>query len=156
MGGSMLERLNQLVDDIQSLNSKLVLLIGPPRSGKTRLLEGLANHRQLTVFKVGGSLGRQLLAIPNAQRHLTAAALLSDLAAQHSKDGLVIFDNIELLFDQSLRLDPLDLLKRNGRTRRVVAAWPGELSNNRLAYATMGHPERQDYAVDGLVPFEIN
>jgi hypothetical protein len=156
MGGSMLERLNQLVEDIQSLNSKLVLLIGPPRSGKTRLLEELANQRQLTVFKVGSSLGRQLLEIPNVQRHLNAAALLLDLAAQHSKDGLVLFDNIELLFDQSLRLDPLDLLKRSGRTQRVVAAWPGELSNNRLAYATMSHPERQDYAVVGLVPFEIN
>ena len=152
----MLERLNKLVDEIRCLNSKLILLIGPPRAGKTHLLEDLAKHRQLTVFSVGGALGRQLLAVPRAQRHLSAATLLTELAADHSRDGLVIFDNIELLFDQSLRLDPLDLLKRNGRTRRVVAAWPGELSNNRLAYATMGHPERQDYAVDGLVPFEIN
>ena len=104
MGSSMLERLNQLVDDIQSLNSKLILLIGPPRSGKTRLLDELAKQRQVPVFKVGGSLGRQLLAVPNAQRHLSAAALLSELAADHSRDGLVIFDNIELLFDQSLRL----------------------------------------------------
>jgi hypothetical protein len=152
----MLERLNQLVDDIQNLNSKLILLIGAPGSGKTRLLEELGRQRQVTVSKVGSSLGRQLLAIPGAQRHLRAATLLSALAADHSRDGLVIFDNIELLFDQDLQLDPLDLLKRTGRSRRIVAAWPGELNNNRLTYAMIGHPERQDYAVDGLVPFEIN
>lgn len=152
----MLERLNHLIDDVQSLNSKLIVLIGPPRSGKTRLLRDLGKHRRMTVLNVAGSLGRQLLAISSVQRHLQAAAFLCDLAADHSKDGLVLFDNIELLFDQSLRLDPLDLLKRSGRTRRVVAAWPGDLINNRLTYATMGHPERQDYAVDGFVPLEIN
>jgi hypothetical protein len=152
----MLERLNHLIDDVQSLNSKLIVLIGPPRSGKTRLLRDLGKHRRMTVLNVAGSLGRQLLAISSVQRHLQAAAFLSDLAADHSKDGLVLFDNIELLFDQSLRLDPLDLLKRSGRTRRVVAAWPGDLINNRLTYATMGNPERQDYAVDGFVPLEIN
>ncbi len=152
----MLERLEQLVDDIRSLNSKLILLIGPPRSGKTRLLNKLAKCRQLSLLNVGSDLGRQFLAVPKSQRHLKATALLNELAGGHSGDGLVLFDNIELLFDRMLQLDPLDVLKRRGRTRRVVAAWPGELINNRLTYATMGHPEHQDYAVDGLVPFEIN
>lgn len=152
----MLERLGQFIDDLQSVNSKLILLIGPPRSGKSRLLNDLAALRQMRVFNVGRSMSRQLLTVPITQRRLVAAKALSDLATDHSRDDLVIFDNIELLFDQSLKLDPLDLLKRNGRARRVVAAWPGELSNNRLAYATIGHPERQDYAIDGVVPFEIS
>jgi predicted AAA+ superfamily ATPase len=151
----MLERLNRLIEDVRSLNSKLILLIGPPRCGKTRLLDGLAKHRNTTVLNVGGSLGRQMLEITGTQRHLQAAALMSALAADHSKGGLVLFDNIELLFDQSLRLDTLDLLKRNGRTRCVVAAWPGEFNNSRITYATLGHPERRDHAIDGFVPFEI-
>lgn len=152
----MLEKLEQLVGEVGSLNSKLILLIAPPRAGKTRLLNSLAKRKHITVFNVGGALGRQLLAIPHAQRHLRAAALLKDLVDGHSDDGLVLFDNIELLFDRTLQLNPLDLLKRHARMRRVVAAWPGELHNARLAYATMGHPEHQDYAVNGLIPFAIH
>jgi hypothetical protein len=35
--------------------------------------------------------------------------------------GVVLLDNIELLFDRRLRLDPLDLLKQLARARWVVA-----------------------------------
>jgi hypothetical protein len=152
----VLERLDQLVDEIGSLNRKLILLIGPPRSGKTRLLNDLAKRRQIAVLNVGSALGRELLAVSSARRHLKTAALLKDLADGHAAVGLVLLDNIELLFDRTLQLNPLDLLKRHAHAHRVVAAWPGELNQDRLSYATMGHPERQDYAVDGLVPFEIN
>ena len=68
---------------------------------------------------------------------------------------MLLLDNIELLFDRTLQLDPLDLLKRHAHARRVVAVWPGELRDGRLTYAEMGHPEHQDYGLDGLVPFEI-
>jgi hypothetical protein len=71
-------------------------------------------------------------------------------------DELVLLDNIELLFDCSLRLNPLELLKRQGHVRRVVAVWPGELSRGRLIYGTMGHPEYQDYGTEGVVLFQVN
>ena len=72
---------------------------------------------------------------------------------------LLLLDNIELLFDRSLQLDPLDLLKRHAHAKRVVAVWPGELQGDartgRLTYADMGHPEHQDYSLAGVVTFEI-
>lgn len=152
----MIEKLENLVDDITSLNSKLVLLIGPPRSGKSRLLAQLSERRDTPVLNVAATLGRQLLAIPSTRRHLQAADLLSDLADETARQGLLLLDNIELLFDRTLHLNPLDLLKRHAHAGRVVAVWPGELRENRLYYAATGHPEHQDYGIDGLVPFEIH
>lgn len=151
----MLERLDRLVDEVGHLQSKLILLIGSPRSGKTCLLRSLGKHRQTAVLNVGASLGRQLLTVPHAHRHLKAAALLKDLADADARDNLAIFDNIELLFDRALRLNPLHLLKQHAHARRLVVAWPGELHNNRLTYAAIGHPEYQDYGINGLVPLEI-
>jgi hypothetical protein len=151
----VLERLAQLVDDVGNLNSKLILLIGPPRSGKTALLDKFSNFKQAAVLNAGGALGRQLLGVPIAQRHIRTVALLMGLVAEYSREELVLIDNIELLFDQTLQLNPLDLLKRLARVRRVIAAWPGELNSRRLAYATMGHPEHRDYPVDGFIPFEL-
>ena len=152
----MIEKLENLVDDITSLNSKLVLLIGPPRSGKSGLLAQLSERRDTPVLNVAATLGRQLLAIPSTRRHLQAADLLNDLGDQTARQGLLLLDNIELLFDRTLHLNPLDLLKRHAHAGRVVAVWPGELRENRLSYAATGHPEHQDYGIDGLVPFEIH
>src|SRR5262245_13896634 len=120
----MFERLDRCVDDVAGLNSKLILLIGKPGCGKTDLLNALAVRRHKTVVNVGAALGRLLLEVPAAHRHARAAALLQGLAAAHGADGLVLLDNIELLFDRSLKLDPLGLLKQQARVRRMVATWP--------------------------------
>ena len=152
----MIEKLEKLVDDITSLNSKLVLLIGSPRSGKSGLLAQLSERRDTPVLNLGAGLGRRLLAIPSTRRHLHAADLLKDMADETTHDELLLFDNIELLFDRTLQLNPLDLLKRHAHARRVVAAWPGELREKRLSYAATAHPEHQDYGIDGVVPFEIH
>lgn len=152
----MIEKLEKLVDDITSLNSKLVLLIGPPRSGKTALLAQLSERRDAPVLNVGAALGRQLLAVPSTRRHLQAADLMKDLTDETTRHGLLLLDNIELIFDRSLQLNPLDLLKRHAHARRVITVWPGDLQERRLSYATTGHPEHQDYGIDGLVPFEIH
>ncbi|MGQ3354013.1 MAG: BREX-3 system P-loop-containing protein BrxF [Phreatobacter sp.] len=151
----MIEKLDRLVEDISSLNSKLILLIGPPRSGKSELLRHLAERRRARVLSVGATLGRELLSVPAPRRHLLAADMLKELADGFVSRGLLLLDNIELLFDQTLQLSPLDLLKRHAHGGGVVAVWPGELQESRLSHATTGHPEYQDYGIDGLVPFKV-
>nr|WP_288131094.1 BREX-3 system P-loop-containing protein BrxF [Accumulibacter sp.] len=135
------------------------MLIGAPQTGKTLLLHALARRRGLAPLNVGMELGHRLAAIRQRQRHLQTTTILRELADQHARGDLLLLDNIELLFDRSLQLDPLDLLKRHAHAKRVVAVWPGELQGDartgRLTYAEMGHPEHQDYSLAGVVPFEI-
>ncbi|MCJ9707519.1 BREX-3 system P-loop-containing protein BrxF [Bordetella hinzii] len=151
----MLTRLDRLVDEIAALHSKLILLVGRPGCGKSALLAELANRRGMKVMNVGAMLGGRLAAMPQRQRALQANVVMRELADEYANGDLVLLDNIELLFDQSLKLDPLDLLKRHAHARRVVGVWPGELRDGRLSYAEMGHPEYQDYGLEGVVPFEI-
>lgn len=150
----MLGQLEHLVDEVRSLNSKLTLLISQPGSGKTALIAELANQRDMKVMNVGATLGSRLAALPQRQRALQTNAILRELADEYANGDLLLLDNVELLFDQTLKLDPLDLLKRHAHSRRVVAVWPGELVDGRLTYAQIGHPEYQDYGLNGLVPFE--
>ena len=151
----MIEKLERLVDEVGALQSKLVLLIGAPQSRKTALLHSLAKRRNVAPLHVGAELGSRLAGLPHRQRHLQTTTILRELADQHVTGDLLLLDNIELLFDRSLQLDPLDLLKRHAHAKRVVAVWPGELRDGRLTYAHTGHPEHQDYGLAGLVPFEI-
>ena len=151
----VIEKLERLVDEVGALQSKLVLLIGPPNAGKTALLHSLAKSKGVTPLNVGAELGGRLAGMPQRQRHLQTTTLLRELADQHARGDLLLLDNIE----RSLQLDPLDLLKRHAHAKRVVAVWPGELQGDartgRLTYADMGHPEHQDYSLAGVVPFEI-
>lgn len=151
----MLDALDRLVDDVSALHSKLILLIGGPHSGKSALLDALGSKRDLTPLRVGAELGSKLAALPQRRRQLQTTSILRELADQHAKGNLLLIDNIELLFDRTLQLDPLDLLKQHARVRRVVAVWPGQMNEGRITYATTGHPEHQDYGMDGLVPFVI-
>ncbi len=151
----MVDQLETLVQEVSALHSKLILLVGPPRAGKTALLSELADRQSAKVMNVGAALGKRLAAMTQRQRILQANVAMRELAEEYANGDLLLFDNIELLFDQSLRLDPLDQLKRHAHARRVVAVWPGVLRDGRLSYAEMGHPEYQDYGLDGLVPFEI-
>lgn len=149
------DRLDRLVDEIAALHSKLILIIGGTNVGKTALLNELAMSRNAMPLNIGSALGRRLAGVPQKERPLQTTSILRELADEHAVGDLLLVDNIELLFDRTLQLDPLDLLKRHAHARRVVAVWPGQLRDSRLNYAEMGHPEHQDYGLEGLVPFSI-
>lgn len=152
----MIDDLERKIADTASLNSKLILLIGPPRSGKTALLSQLSDRINVQVLNVGLALGRDLLALPRTRRHLQVSELFKSVADTAVSHDLLLVDNIELLFDRTLRVAALDLLRSQARVRPVVAVWPGELRENRLSYAVSGHPEQQDHSPDGAILFRVN
>jgi len=151
----MLEQLERLIGEIGDLNSKLVLLVGASRSGKTKLLRELGAKLNIEPLNVGLELGRRLAATPNNKRGFSAGELLREIADKERTDDPLLLDNLELLFEKGLQINPLDLVKRLAHSKRVVAVWPGELRGDRLIYADMSHPEHRDYSRDGVVVLEI-
>lgn len=151
----MLEKLEQIIGEIGDLNSKLVLLVGASHSGKTKMLRELGAKLNIEPMNVGMELGRRLAATPNNKRGFSAGELLREIADKERKDDPLLLDNLELLFEPSLQINPLDLIKRLAHSKRVVAVWPGEFRGDRLTYADMSHPEHRDYSRDGVVVLEI-
>lgn len=151
----MIAKLERLIGEIGDLNNKLILLVGPSRSGKTRLLRELGGKLNIEPLNVGLELGRRLAATPVNKRGFSAGELLREIADQERTEDPLLLDNLELLFEPSLQINPLDLVRRLAHSKRVVAVWPGELRSDRLVYADMGHPEHRDYSCDGVVVLEI-
>lgn len=148
-------KLERLIDEIDDINSKLILLVGPSRSGKTQLLRQLGDKLSIEPLNVGMELGRRLAATPNSKRGFSAGELMREIAERERTDDPLLLDNLELLFEPSLQINPLDLVRRLADSKRVVAVWPGELRGDRLVYADMSHPEHRDYSRDGVVVLEI-
>lgn len=151
----MTDSLEQLVRDIRALQSPLILLVGPPGSGKTQRLRQLAAKLNSESINLGLELASLLAATPNNKRGFSAGELLREITNDHKTGDLLLLDNLELLFEPSLQINPLDLIKRLAHAQPVVAVWPGELRGDRLTYADMSHPEHRDYSREGVVVFEV-
>lgn len=154
-GRNLIAKLERLIGEIGDLNSKLILLVGPSRSGKTQLLRQIGAKLNIEPLNVGLELGRRLAATPNNKRGFSAGELLPEIADKERTEAPLLLDNLELLFEPGLQINPLDLVRRLAHSKRVVAVWPGELRGDRLVYADMSHPEHRDYSRDGVVVLEI-
>ena len=150
-----LERLQCLIADAAQLHSKLILLVGGMSTERDQLLAALQDSLQVVPLNLGISLAGALIELPQRDRHLQVGNLLREIAQSQAPTGPLLMEGLELLFDASLKVNALDLLKRQSQARPVIASWPGEWRNGRLTYAVLGNPEYQDHAADGVIVFEI-
>jgi DNA polymerase III delta prime subunit len=151
MAKSIPIRLRDAVDDSQDLYHRLVLLVGPAGSGKSRQLLELAETCATRVINLNLALSGELLELTQRQRVLRIPVILESLAKnatvadEAGSPRPVILDNLEILFDTSLRQDPMRLLQALSRNRPVVVAWNGALLGRSLTYAERGHAEYRSY-----------
>ena len=130
--------------------NRLVLLVGEAGSGKTGMLQDIAGELNTSVVNVNLALSSQLLELTTKQRPLKLPKILGQIV--DNADPPVVLDNLEILFDKSLKQDPLRLLQGISRNRSVVASWNGAVTDGMLFYAEPGHPEYWRYeSVDALI-----
>lgn len=144
------DQLLQALSDSRGCYHQLTLLVGPARSGKTTALNDLASAVKSTITNVSLAIASDLLELTPRQRSLRIPDLLNQIIETDS--SIVLLDNLELLFDTTLKQDPLRLLQGISRKKTIVATWQGFASDNKLIYSEIGHPEYRIYdAVDGLI-----
>ena len=85
-----------------------------------------------------------MLELSKKQRARQIERLMQSMASEAPSE-VIIIDNTEILFDTSLKVDPLRLLKSVSRNRTVVATWNGHMSDGFLTYAEPHHPEHVSY-----------
>jgi hypothetical protein len=83
------------------------------------------------------------------QRKLKAEEVIGDLL-RGTNHHMVCLDNTELLFDPTLSLNPLGLLRNLSRNGLVIATWSGMLEDTSLVYAYPDHPEYFKQTVHGF------
>lgn len=126
------------------LYHRLVVLVAPAGAGKTAALRDVHERTGAPMLNVNLELSRQMLDLTERQRALQLPRLLSGILNAAQAD-VVLLDNIEVLFDVSLKQDPLRLLLGLSRNKTLVAAWSGHTNNQHLVYSMPDHPEYKRY-----------
>lgn len=136
--------LDALCETAATLYHRLVLVVGPARSGKTRLLQAVAAANGWPLINLNQRISELLLELTQRQRALRIPRLVDDVLGS-TRASVVLIDNLELLFSPELAQDPLRLLQGLARNRTVVASWPGHMVGKQLTYAEPSHPEYRRY-----------
>jgi hypothetical protein len=136
----VIQRIGQAAD----LYHRLVMLVAPAGSGKTAALQDVHERTAAPFVNVNLELSRRMLELTERQRALELPRLLADIVGTSASE-VVLLDNIELLFDVSLKQDPLRLLQGLSRNKTVVAALSSSIRDQHMVYATPDHPEYKKY-----------
>ena len=142
------QQLSETVRATQGAYHKLTIIAGPSGVGKTRLLKQLAAELQLPSINLSLLLSQSLLSQTRRQRALKAEEVAIEIIDEHLQSGLCL-DDTELLFDSTLRLNPLTFLQDISRNRLIVASWNGTLAGGELRFGYTGHPDAFSQAVSG-------
>jgi hypothetical protein len=146
MAEPLADRVIKSIGHAAELYHRLVLLVAAAGAGKTAALQNVHERTGAPLVNVNLDLSRRMLDLTERQRALQLPRLLSEIVGSSAAE-VILLDNIEVLFDISLKQDPLRLLQGLSRNRTVVAAWNGSIESERLVYATLDHPEYRRYPV---------
>lgn len=144
------------INEVQKKDEKLVLIVGQPGSGKSKVMRSFADMRGWRYLDADQLITTELLELVPRVRAREAPGVMGKVLAASAADVYLI-DGIQTLFTPLLQLDPLFLLRHLSRKHTIVAAWPGSFENGslRFEYNSGVANGRQQYAVDGLTLIQL-
>jgi len=150
MAEPLADKVIRRMDPAAELYHRLVLLVAPAGAGKTAALQDVHERTGAPLINVNLELSRHMLDLTARQRALQLPRLLAEIVGASATD-VILLDNIEVLFDVSLKQDPLRLLQGLSRNKTVVAAWSGTTDGEYMVYAEPDHPEYRRYPTGNLL-----
>jgi predicted AAA+ superfamily ATPase len=147
---SIRQAIKEAISRAPAMYSRLILLVGPSRSGKTSALKDISYEYGEEILNVNLEMSKALLEIPIQRRVSKVHYIFQDLIKnfldrRNPQTAIILLDNLEILFDKDLKQDPLMLLQGISRNITIVASWNGIWADKRLSFAISGHPEYRCY-----------
>ena len=149
--------IQMVVDYVQTIKEdqeQLMLIVGKPGSGKSKIMRELATNRGWKYVDCQELVTEDLLELVPKARPREAPHIISKVLEQE-KAEVFLFDRLQVLFTPMLRLDPLVLLKQLSKKFIIVAAWPGQYKAGILSFLELGKNEPYQFNAGNSKVIEI-
>ena len=150
MAEPLTDKIIEKIGQAAELYHRLIIIVAPAGAGKTAILRDVHSRTAAPLINVNLELTRRMLDFTERQRTLQLPRLLAEIVGASEAD-VVLLDNFEILFDVSLKQDPLRLLQGLSRNKTIIAAWSGSANGEHLVYATPDHPEYKRYPLRDIL-----
>ena len=118
---------------------RVIWVVGGSASERSAVIRAVADAEDGAVLDVGRLLSAALIEIPSPHRAVSVDDAFSDMLSSGGKEVLCL-DHLEILFETSLMLQPIDLVKNASRRFLLVASWPGTFAQDSLVFGPEDHP----------------
>ncbi|MDU4961388.1 MAG: BREX-3 system P-loop-containing protein BrxF [Sporomusaceae bacterium] len=145
----MVQHIVNFVNDTKDRDEKLVLIVGQPGSGKSKIMRELSSMRGWEYVDSRILVTEELLELMPKVRPVQAPLIMDNVLVELEAE-VVLLDGIQTLFAPVLQLDPLKTLRRLSRNHMIVSAWPGQLENGKLVFNQDGRLPYREYDATGL------
>ena len=138
------ELLKQEIARAAKREERLIILVGRPGSGKSRILRNFSHYTYLDLTR---TLIKELSTLPSDQRIAEVPVYLKE-KIEAVEDSVLIVDNIEIMFLPEVNLDPLKTLANLSRNKTLVVAWVGVYDGVTLEWSEPGRPDYKTYKAE--------
>lgn len=127
------------IEDLKNDNHKLLLIIGKPGSGKSRVIREYSEETGIPIVDLDKIFAHTP---PEKLMHE-----MNDFLKEY-RQKVLLLDNKTILYSKNSSIDLLAFLKEISQTLPVVATWNGKIEDGQLFHFNKDAPEDLIYSVD--------
>ncbi|WP_028043431.1 BREX-3 system P-loop-containing protein BrxF [Candidatus Stoquefichus massiliensis] len=131
--------ISQKVEELNDIKHKLLLIIGQPGSGKSKLIREYSNETGIPIV----DLDKIFINTPSEK---LMHEMKNFLSTYHQK--VLLLDNKKILYAKNSQIDLLAFLKELSEDIIVVATWNGKIEDGQLFHFCKDAPEDLIYSVE--------
>ncbi|WP_294579735.1 BREX-3 system P-loop-containing protein BrxF [uncultured Thomasclavelia sp.] len=133
-----MDQLKKEIEAAKNGESKLILIIGEPGSGKSKVIHEYSKETGIPILNFD-----QIFKTNSNDIEAVMDAFLDN----YDKDILLI-DNKRVLYAKDSKIDMLSFLKKLTEKTIVVATWNGMIKDNKLIHIRSKLPANLEYSLD--------
>lgn len=131
--------LNKKIEELNDAKHKLLLIIGAPGSGKSKVIREYSQETGIPII----DLDKIFINTPSDQ---LLDEMKNFLSTYHQK--VLLLDNKKILYSKNSTIDLLAFLKEISESIPVVATWNGKIEDGQVFHIRKDAPEDLIYSVD--------
>lgn len=131
--------LNKKVEELNDAKHKLLLIIGTPGSGKSKIIREYSQETGIPIL----DLDKIFCNTPTDQ---LMNEMKNFLSTYHQK--VLLLDNKKILYAKNSTIDLLAFLKEISESIPVVATWNGKIEDGQVFHFRKDSPEDLIYSVE--------
>jgi len=128
-----------LLENVRHAHYRLIWVAGVSAVTRSHFLTQFSKAFPCPLLNIGQELSSSLIEQAAPLRSASAEGAFYDLL-HFSESELLCLDRLEILFDESLMLKAVDLVKNASRRFVLLASWPGAADESSLTFGPADHP----------------